>query len=525
MGKYISAALLTVIITFFLCIRIAPIYVYAEQETTSAAQADTLQVKAPSPGSITFNFKDANIRNVIRLIAAKSGINIVYGQDVTGTVNMELHDVPWEQALHLVLDLNGYASQREGNVIKVLKKEDVAKEPLVTKVFTLNYSKADKVVSSVGQMLSDRGKIKTDTRSNTIIVTDVPANINNIEKVLAKLDSRTPQVLIETRIVEMKNTFAKDLGIKWSSLKAYKIGYSGVTRTYSSDRHGGQDRTDTYTTDKTETKNWDHFINENTTPNTHTMSIVNTPNLTDAFSRYLLNSDVRTAILSADDFQVVLSALQSNTDVNLVSNPRVVTANNQEAQIKIVDEYPVPKYEFNDSTSSWAITGFNKEDIGVTFNVTPNISTDGYITMKIKPEVTKLVDSIPFTSGGSTVLIPEIGRKKASSKMVIKSGDTLAVGGLMDEDKTNVTTKIPLLGDIPVLGRVFRHKSIENVKKNIVFFITATIIDENNKGIISSANPPAFRETKIDYSKVFKKKNPRMQDKNLSGGNKGYIKQ
>lgn len=504
------------------------------EQTTGTVLAETT-----APGVITFSFKDADIRNVLRLISAKSGVNIVYGPDVTGVVNMELKDVPWEQALGLILDLNGYAYQKEGNVIKVLKKEDVSKEPLSTEVFTLNYAVASDAVKSVEQMLTERGSVKTDTRSNTVVVTDVPVNINKIEIVLARLDSRTPQVLIETKIVEMSNAKEKDLGLKWTSLKEYKIGLYDPTRTYESKRTGGREREDIYTTSKTDTSNIEDKIyyyplegtGNETITSTATSSASTGRSLLDTFTKSLLNSDIRTAILSAADFELVLSALQTQSDAELISSPKVLTVNNEKAQIKVVDEYPIPKYTFDTSTSTFTISGFDYKDIGVTFDVTPNISSDGYVTMKVDPQVSTYIRDIPFTASGSTVLIPLVAVKKASSKLVIKSGETLAIGGLVNQSNKNTVTKVPILGDIPVLGRLFRHDAEDKEKKDIIFFITATVIDDKTRDLVLQATSSVAKESPEVYKKVFgEPKDVPVIDENVpspstqSGGNKGYIK-
>lgn len=504
-----------------------------------------VEVAAVSPpGTITFSFKEADIRNVMRLIAAKAGVNIVYGPTVTGQVNMELKNVPWEQALSLVLDLNGYAYQREGNVIKVLDKDALSKEPLSTEVFVLNYAKAENAKKSVEEMLTERGKIKTDSRSNTIIVTDIPANINKMEIVLAKIDARTPQVLIETKIIEMKNTLEEDLGIKWTSLKAYTVKLQSPSRQYKSIRRGGHGGWDA-ASDKV-TTDGNTNVTTNTTTDVQTIDTDWTTTngvpssavkqyhqdnntslgqtITDTLSSTLLKSDIRSAVLSASDFELVLSALETQADVDLISNPRIVTANNEPAEIRVVDEYPIPDYEFDTETSQWSITGFDYKDIGVKLQVTPNISSDGYITMEIKPKVSKLIGTIPFSAGGATVNIPYVAVKEASSKLIIKSGDTLAVGGLIDEDKKDVITKIPILGDIPVLGRLFSHKDVDNVKKDIIFFITATIIDDESREILTE--PPAWVETgsesEKDYNKYYTKAKTTRASQS-SEGNKGYL--
>ncbi len=502
-----------------------------EAKTPVADKVTVAQVSAP--GMITFSFKDADIRNVMRLIAAKAGVNIVYGPEVTGMVNMELRDVPWEQALSLVLDLNGYAYQKEGNVIKVLRKDALAKEPLSTEVFILNYALAEDAKKAVEQMLTpERGKIEIDVRSNTLIVTDIPSAINKVEIVLARLDARTPQVLIETKVIEMKENLEKDLGIKWTSLKAYTMKFQSPSRSYRSVRRGGQGQWDSSSTSvgtegritsdvDTTTRDTVYTPDEGTVSDTTTGSLVNT--ITDTLSHSLLKSDIRSAVLSADDFELVLSALEAETDVDLISNPRIVTANNEAAEIKVVDEYPVPDYEFDTDTSQWSITGFDKEEIGVVFNVTPNISADGYVTLKILPKVSTLIGTIPFTAGGATVNIPYIAVKQASSKLVIKSGDTLAVGGLIDEDNTDVVTKIPVLGDIPVLGRLFRHREKDNTKKDIIFFITATVINEETKALIHESQSEAVVPAVFSKPVKLAEPPPSASAKTTDTGNKGYL--
>lgn len=524
--------ILTVVFLIFFVVGAGWAQEPAEETKTETAQVEEVVVASmPEPGMITFSFKDADIKNVMRLIAAKAVVNIVYGPEVTGVVNMELKDVPWEQALSLVLDLNGYAYQKEGNVIKVLQKDALDKEPLSTEVFILNYALAETAGVAVEQMLSERGSIKTDARSNTIIVTDIPANINKVEIVLAKIDSRTPQVLIETKVVEMKNTFEKDLGLKWASLKAYTVKFQDPSRTYRSIRRGGEGYWDNESekadadggiSQYTDNKQRDivSTADEGTLTDTTTIQLIDS--ITKSFTRTLLKADIRSAVLSADDFELVLSALETEGDVTLLSSPRIITANNEPAQIRIVDEYPVPDYEFDTETSQWSITGFSTRDIGVTFSVTPNVSADGYVTMKIAPKVTKLIGEIPFSAGGATVFIPYIAVKEASSKMMVRSGDTLAVGGLIDEDKKGVVTKIPLLGDIPVLGRLFSHNDVDNVKKDIIFFITATVIDKNTMALVTEPPVDLPKEKREKYSKYFKAQNIKT-DQSVVAGNQGYI--
>jgi type IV pilus assembly protein PilQ len=517
-------------------------FLYAEDKTEFKAAVETApaqveekplvvaQVAQPAivepvvPGMITFSFKDADIRNVLRLIAAKSSVNIVYGPEVTGMVNMELKDVPWEQALSLVLDLNGFAYQKTGNVVKVLKKEDIQREPLSTEVFVLNYAKADELSKSVEKMLGERGSIKVDARSNAVIVTDIPANINRIEEVLRKVDTRTPQVLIETKIIEFSNVHEKDLGIKWTSLKDYSIGVGAPKdgifgRQYTDTRNRGRTITDDYTYDNgdsVENETVDQLVSHplegtrsETVTSTGTGLFSNglSRSLADTLTRSVLKQNVTTAVLSVSDFQLTLSALQENTDAQLVSSPKILTANNEKSKIEVVQEYPIPNYTYDTATAAFTISGFDYKKIGVTLDVTPTISSDGFIAMFIEPNISKYLRDIIFNPSGregGEARVPLVAVKKASAKLILKSGDTLAIGGLVDEDNKNVTTKVPLLGDLPFLGRLFRNDSTQKQKTNIIFFITATIINEETKDVIMQKDMEFTKNAEIEYNKIFK---------------------
>jgi type IV pilus assembly protein PilQ len=374
-------------------------------------------------------------------------------------------------------------------------------------------------------------------------VTDIPSNINKIEEVIKRLDMRTMQVLIEAKILSMSDSKQKDLGIKWTSLQEYTIGIQSPVRQYQYVRRGGKgvwdDSTENVDTDgstdtKTTTNNTDVDRDVIYSPTSGTYSDTSTYNmvsnldssLTKIFTSTMLKSDIRTAILSASDFQLVLSALQSQTDVSLISNPRILTANNEKAEIKIVSEYPIPNYTFDTTTSTFTIAGFDFKPIGVIFAVVPNISFDGYVTMQIDPEVSTLLDEKSFSAGGATVQIPYIGRKKASAKLVIKSGETLAIGGLIDEQNKTVVTKVPLLGDIPVLGRLFRHDSVGKDKANIIFFITATVIDDTTKGVLLSGNESSVFQAPADVVEQIvnvPKAEPIDAGKNTPAVNKGTV--
>ncbi|MFX0211383.1 MAG: secretin N-terminal domain-containing protein [Candidatus Hodarchaeota archaeon] len=191
-------------------------------QNISLAQQEQLQPEENLPlppqmkeGHITVDFKDANIHDVLKIISYKSGVNIVAGKDVTGTVTIRLVDVPWERTLDVILKNNGFVYEREEGIIRVTTVENLSKEELSTQVFILNYAKAEEVSESVKEILSERGKIKFDDRTNQVVVTDVPSNLYKISKVIEKLDKKTAQIAIEARLIETVLDDDERLGIDW----------------------------------------------------------------------------------------------------------------------------------------------------------------------------------------------------------------------------------------------------------------------------------------------------------------------
>ncbi|EKD28568.1 MAG: hypothetical protein ACD_79C00274G0001, partial [uncultured bacterium] len=179
---------------------------------------DTSAVEGDSSGLVSFDFKDADVRNVLRIFAHKTGINIVASPDVQGSVTVKLSNVPWEKALKIILEMNDFAYVKEGNVIKVLTRDRIAQEPLKTEVIPLDFAKASQVQPVVQSMLSERGSVKVDDRANLLIITDVPSSFEPIMNVVKRLDLPTPQVLIETKLIETTLDLNKKFGFKWSFL-------------------------------------------------------------------------------------------------------------------------------------------------------------------------------------------------------------------------------------------------------------------------------------------------------------------
>ena len=195
-----------------------------------------------SPGNVTVDFKDADIQTVLRILAFKSGVNIVAGKDVTGNVTIRLVDVPWEKALDVILKTYGYAYNRQDNIIRVATLENLKKEEMSTEVFTLNYSRAADVEKSIKEMLSERGKVRSDARSNMLVVTDMPSSLQNIRNIIARLDAATPQVLIQAKVMELTMGDSDKLGIDWNTHVAISGSARPTTFPFDATRRGALSR-------------------------------------------------------------------------------------------------------------------------------------------------------------------------------------------------------------------------------------------------------------------------------------------
>jgi len=432
-----------------------------QKEEMTATEAST------APGNVTLDFKDADITNVLRILSYKSGINIVAGKDVTGPVTIRLTDVPWEKALDVILRTYGYTYEREENIIRVTTTENLAKEELVTEVFSLNYANAGDVPAAIEEMLSDRGSVKFDERANLVIVTDIPTNIYKIKQVIEKIDKRTQQVNIEAKIIE--TTLDKDdkLGIRWTS----QISASGASRPITAPWHTGD--------------YGGHFYpdGDSSAEAGETIGTFVT-NPASAFP-LALPSNYTFGTLSFASFQAVLEVLKSRSNTKIISNPRVTTLDNQEARIVVATTFSIPTYERDDSTGRIEVTGYDEKELGITLSVTPQINPAGYIVVNMEPEVSSFITWDTFTSGSGSIQAPRFSTRKASTQVMVKDGDTIVVGGLIKEQIVDRVYKIPILGDIPILSLLFKKKEKEVDTTDLLFFITVNIVNPDSSTAVA----------------------------------------
>jgi len=420
-----------------------------------------------SSSNVTVDFKDADIQNVLRVISLKSGVNIVAGKDVTGTVTIRLVDVPWEKALDVVLKTYGYAYDRDGNIVRVTTIENLKKGELSTEVYTLNYSQAQEVQKSLKDMLSDRGRIRSDVRSNTVIVTDMPTILQGVQEVVKRLDRVTPQVLIQAKIIELTLGDADKLGIKWNP----QVTASGAARptTFPFDATTGRSNfaSSVYPSGSTVTQDASGGVVA-----TNTL-FPNTPN---AFP-LAQTTDFKFGTLDFSQFQAVLQLIETRQDSKVLSEPHIVTLNNNQAKILVGDVISIPLFERNATTGKMEITGYTNKDVGIRLEVTPTVNDQDEIVVNVHPEITTLLGYDDITAD---IKAPHFTTREAVTEIRVKTGQTIAIGGLIKEDKTTTKTKVPFLSDLPLIDKLFKHNDTAVNKTDLLFFMTVDVVKDKN---------------------------------------------
>lgn len=447
--------------------------------------------------TITLDVKDMEIADVLRMIADQSGLNIVASKNVKGLIAINLQDVPVETALDAILKVNNCAYIREGNIIQAYtypelsQKEQFSK--LSTRVYRLENIKAADLKQALLSLKSARGTVEVESKTNSIVVTDTKENIRSIEEAIKEMDKKQ-----ETKVYRL--SYAKPLDL----LKTLQ----GVIPAAEGDVLLDERSNSLIVTappvllSKVDAmiNNWDKQIPQvliqakilqitlgkskflgvdwqyqNSDKHTITVGAKNLPIPTgvsyiDAF---------KIGVLGTDDYQIAIRALESLSDVNLISSPSIVTLDNTEAKILVGSSEP---YEIFHYDQDGRITGKELKfvEVGIKLVVTPKISQDGYITMTIHPEV-----SSPRTGTVTNALA--IDTTEATTVMTVKDGNTVVVGGLIKDDVQKNIAKVPLLGDIPLLKYIFRNTYTTTTKKEIIIFITPKIIN--------TENPPPIQQT------------------------------
>lgn len=413
---------------------------------------------------VSFEFKDIDIHNLLRVIAEVSKKNIVVADDVKGTVTIRLRNVPWDQALELILRSKGLGRENLGNIIRVAplatleqeaklradRKASMAKQaPLQVRLIPVNYATAGDMAARVKDVLTDRGSVSVDTRTNVLIVRDVDEGVTKAQALVQRLDTQTPQVLIESRIVEAATSYQRQLGIQWgghAQASPTTGNPTGLLFPYTAAVNGGSSSTAN--------------IGTATVPE----FAVNLPAAVGTNSGGALGFIFGSAG-GAVALNLRLSALENQGSVKTISAPKVTTLDNNTA--KISQGVSIP---FSQVSAQGVNTTFIEARLSL--EVTPHITQDGSILMAIKAE-----NNQPDPSNTGANGQPAIQRKEANTQVLVKDGDTTVIGGIYVRRGATAEQGIPFLSHIPLLGYFFRNTTEQDSRQELLIFITPRIIN------------------------------------------------
>lgn len=450
---------------------------------------------------ISVDYPNEEIRTVLRNVADLYQLNLVVPDTLQGKTSIKLRDVTWNQIYSVVLDPVGYTFVEDGPIIKVVSKDALNFEPPVTEIFMINYADATTIAGTIKNLVdaSKGGNVQVDKRTNGLIVSERASKMGDITKVIERLDKPTQQVYIETRFIEVTDTDVKNIGLNWSSLRG--VGVSAGPFTSGHDKSFARNREQTnnaendalinrgevnFTQGEAEQSgignNRGILIDNLTGQTVLDLTSIGQSNSTSAAIENLVNlvdtgSTTRrhSAVFTADQFGFVISALMEQGNSRLVSNPTLVTLNNQEAMISIGEQFPIPSYQYNQETGGFEVSGFDYKDIGVILKVTPSVNHTGLITLDITPEVSSRQSERTFGgSGGAS--IPVIATRRTQTRVALRDGYTMGIGGLMESSGVKNGNNVPVLGKIPGLKRLFSHENEEERNLNLLIFITARIL-------------------------------------------------
>jgi len=429
---------------------------------------------------LSLNFQNVEVRSVLNVIADFTDLNIITSDAVGGNLTLRLKDVPWDQALQIILDTRGLDMRKNGNVVWIAPRDELATkeklalesqqqigelEALRTESFVLNYQKAADVQSLLTspnqKVLSKRGSAVVDARTNTVFVQDVPTRLEEVRKLIAQIDVPVRQVMIEARIVEASDSFSKNLGAK--------LGYN--ERVPGGDWIGGQALRTSFGPSLTNTA-------QNTVNATNTATLATgTADVTSAGGQNVslpasglngFNAGAISAVLFNRNFTrfitLELSALEADGKGKIISSPRVLTGDKVEAIIEQGTELP-----YQQATSSGATSvSFRKANLSL--KVKPQITPDGNIIMTL--------DINKDSPGATTAAGIAIDTKHVKTEVLVENGGTVVIGGIFTQDERTDITKVPLLGDLPVLGNLFKNNAKHDNKTELLVFITPRIVDD-----------------------------------------------
>ncbi len=411
--------------------------------------------------AISLNFQDIPVRTVLQIIADYNGFNLVTSDSVTGNITLRLDGTPWDQALDIVLKVRGLDKRMDGNILMVAPTDELAEreaeewsarqqveelEALYTEFVTVNYAKAADIAKLLSgkdsSLLSSRGNVSVDERTNTLLLKDTAAAIENVRRLVERLDVPVKQVLIESRMVTVKDSVAEELGVRWGFTDQQ------ISKGVSGSLEGAID------------------VANGRIPSVSSRYNVNLPVVTEGAGRIGFHI---AKLADGTLIDLELSALETENKAEIVASPRISTANQKKARIEQGIEIP-----YTQSASSGATTVEFKKAV-LSLEVTPQVTPDNKIILDLI--VTQDTEGKVVQVGTGNAVA--IDTQEISTQVLVNNGETIVLGGIYQQQTTNTTSKIPVLGDIPYMGALFRRSLDKTEKKELLIFVTPKIINES----------------------------------------------
>jgi type IV pilus assembly protein PilQ len=454
-----------------------------QDQTTSPVTADQ------QDETISVDFPNEEIRTILRNVADMYDLNLVIPETLTGTTSIKLRNVTWKQVFQVVLEPVGFTYMVDNNIVKIKSRQEMTTEPMDTRVFLINSAHASELVNALAPMIDAPagGKIQVDNRTNSIIVTERPTHMNNIQEIIERLDRPTQQVSIETKFVELADNDNKNLGLTWN-FNGTTLGSVGYAWQYNI-AHGLNIIGDSGSLPLRQVPISSGGVESG-------LNGVLATGITPVAPRRAADL----AVFNQAQYDATLQAIQTITDARLVSNPTVVTLDNEEVSFLVGTQIILVYPTINNQTGQASPGEHEKLNVGITMKVRPQVTNNGFINLTVNPIVSRL-DAVSDTYFGGTY--PRVDtRELTDAKVSIKDGFTLALGGLIDDTDEKIVTQVPILGDIPVLGYLFRSTNTIKEHNNLIIFITAKTLNPDGATYREVIDPNLMIRTDVTDNEI-----------------------
>jgi type IV pilus assembly protein PilQ len=434
------------------------------------------------------------IEDVIRMIAEQADVDIIKSPTVTGSVTATLTNVPLREAMNNILAVHGYGCVIDKNMIRIAPLSEITQqeERTDTKVYHITYADVAEVETALNKFITKRGSISSSKGTSDIIVKDVESNIKAMDSFIEQIDRMTPQVMVEVRIYDITSTEGFDIGAEWAAGRNNPIAV--LTDVTTKTTAAGATTTGRVKTDTRNTA-WqksDAGLAANSYAYRKSKPFVGGSFDADT------GGTIRLGLLDTVNVDIALNVLRTQVGAKLLADPRILVLDNETAEFKIISE--IPYTEASDTSAGGTLTSTKFKEVGVELKVTPHVTRDGMVRLHIIPEFSVVSELGAIVAGGHAV--PTVDSRKADTKALVKDGQTVVIGGLRKRTVSQDVSKIPILGDVPLLGGLFMEVSEEVKTNELLIFITPRIVVEPtlSAGELKGLEATEFGDPKITYT-------------------------